>query len=141
MSLEDLFDIEMTSVLPKEEKLSESSAAVYMVTQEDIRRTGATSIPEALRIVAGLHVAQIDTNKYHAAKRETPNTKHKLLKALYDLKFAALCNLAFENAGTTKDVCFVGTGRHIRLLEKAGLILPVRQYGFLRNEKYRNIIG
>ena len=67
-----------------------------------------------------------------------PDAKRKLLKAIYDLKFATIYNLAFESRGTNKDSCLVGIGRHIRQLEKAGLILPVRQYGYLRNEKYRH---
>ncbi len=61
-----------------------------------------------------------------------------MLKAIYDLKFATIYNLAFESRGTNKDSCLVGIGRHIRQLEKAGLILPVRHYGYLRNEKYRH---
>jgi hypothetical protein len=67
-----------------------------------------------------------------------PDAKRKILKAIYDLKFATIYNLAFESRGTNKDSCLVGKGRHIRQLEKAGLILPVRQYGYLRNEKYRH---
>ena len=67
-----------------------------------------------------------------------PDAKRKLLKAIYDLKFATIYNLAFESRGANKDSCLVGTGRHIRQLEKAGLILPVRQYGYLRHEKYRH---
>lgn len=67
-----------------------------------------------------------------------PDAKRKLLKAIYDLKFATIYNLAFESRGVNKDSCLVGTGRHIWQLEKAGLILPVRQYGYLQNEKYRH---
>jgi len=67
-----------------------------------------------------------------------PDAKRKLLKAIYDLKFATIYNLAFESAGQSKDSCLVGVGRHIRQLEKAGLILPVRHYGYLRNEKHRH---
>ena len=67
-----------------------------------------------------------------------PDAKHRLLKAIYDLKFATIYNLAFESAGQSKDSCLVGVGRHIRQLEKAGLILSVRHYGYLRNEKYRH---
>jgi len=67
-----------------------------------------------------------------------PDAKRRLLKAIYDFKFATIYNLAFESRGQSKDSCLVGVGRHIRQLEKAGLILPVRQYGYLRNEKYRH---
>ena len=67
-----------------------------------------------------------------------PDAKRKLLKTIYDLKFATIYNLAFESRGTNKDSSLVGVGRHIRQLEKSGLILPVRQYGYLRHEKYRH---
>jgi len=69
LSLEDLMDIEITSVAKKAQKLSEAAAAVFVVTQEDIRRTGATSIPEALRMVPGLQVARIDANKWAITAR------------------------------------------------------------------------
>ena len=65
-----------------------------------------------------------------------PDAKRRLLKAIYDLKFATIYNLAFESRGTNKDSCLVGVGRHIRQLEKAGLVLPVRPYDYLQNEKY-----
>ncbi len=69
MSIEELLDIEVTSVSKKAEKLSDTPAAVYVITAEDIRRSGATSIPEALRMAPGLHVARIDNNKWAIACR------------------------------------------------------------------------
>lgn len=69
MSLEQLMDIEVTSVAKKRQKLSEASAAIYVITQEDIQRTGVTSIPEALRMVPGANVAQIDSNKWAVSIR------------------------------------------------------------------------
>jgi iron complex outermembrane receptor protein len=64
LSLEDLLNIEVTSVARREQKISQSSSAVYVITQEDIRRSGATTIPDALRMAPGVQVAQIDTNKW-----------------------------------------------------------------------------
>jgi iron complex outermembrane receptor protein len=61
-SLEDLMNIEVTSVSKKEQKLSQVGAAVFVITQEDIRRSGSTNIPDLLRMVPGIHVAQIDAN-------------------------------------------------------------------------------
>jgi iron complex outermembrane recepter protein len=63
-SLEDLMNIEVTSVSRKEEKLSKTAAAVYVITQEDIRRSGATNIPDILRMAPGVDVAQIDANAW-----------------------------------------------------------------------------
>jgi iron complex outermembrane recepter protein len=69
LSLEDLMNIEITSVSKKSQKLSDAAAAIFVITQEDIRRSGVTSIPEALRMVPGLQVAKIDANKWAIAAR------------------------------------------------------------------------
>src|SRR5262245_8037211 len=58
LSLEDLGKLVVTSVSKSEESLSEAAAAVAVVTGDDIRRSGATTIPEALRFVPGIHVAR-----------------------------------------------------------------------------------
>lgn len=68
-SLEDLMNIEVTSVSKKEEKLFQTAAAIYVITQEDIRRSGMTSLPELLRLVPGLSVARIDGSKYAISAR------------------------------------------------------------------------
>jgi iron complex outermembrane recepter protein len=64
ISLEDLMNVQVTSVSKKEQKLSQTGAAVYVITQEDIRRSGATNIPDLLRQAPGVEVAQIDANTY-----------------------------------------------------------------------------
>jgi iron complex outermembrane receptor protein len=64
MSLEDLLNIEVTSVARREQKLSQSASAVYVITQEDIRRSGAATIPDALRLAPGVHVMQLDGGKW-----------------------------------------------------------------------------
>ncbi len=58
-SLEELKDVVIVSASKKPEMVSETAAAVYVITQEDIRRSGVTSIPEALRLAPGVHVARI----------------------------------------------------------------------------------
>ncbi|MEW5979529.1 MAG: TonB-dependent receptor [Acidobacteriota bacterium] len=68
-SLEDLMSIEVTSASRKEQKLSEAAAAVYVISQEDIRHSGLSSIPELLRLVPGLQVARIDSNKWAISSR------------------------------------------------------------------------
>jgi iron complex outermembrane receptor protein len=68
-SLEDLMNLEVTSVSKKEEKLFQTAAAVYVITQEEIRRSGLTSIPELLRLVPGLEVGQIDGTKWAVSAR------------------------------------------------------------------------
>jgi len=69
MSIEDLLNVEVTSVSKKEQKISEAAAAIFVITQEDIRRSGVTSIPEALRMVPGLQVAKMDANKWAITSR------------------------------------------------------------------------
>jgi iron complex outermembrane recepter protein len=68
-SIEDLMDIEVTSVSKKEEKLFGAAAAVYVITREEIRRSGLTSIPELLRLAPGLEVARIDGTKWAVSAR------------------------------------------------------------------------
>jgi len=62
-------NMQVTSVSKRTQKVADAAAAVFVITQEDIRRSGATSIPEALRLVPGLEVARIDSNKWAIASR------------------------------------------------------------------------
>ncbi len=59
MSLEELKNVEIISVSKKPEKISDVGAAVFVISAEDIRRSGVTSIPEALRMAPGVQVARI----------------------------------------------------------------------------------
>jgi iron complex outermembrane receptor protein len=63
-SLEDLMNIQVTSVSKKEQKLSKTGAAIFVITQEDIRRSGATNIPDLLRLAPGVDVARVDANRW-----------------------------------------------------------------------------
>jgi len=58
LSLEELSNLEVSSVSRKDEPLADAAAAIDVLTNEDLRRSGATTVPEALRLVPGLHVAQ-----------------------------------------------------------------------------------
>ncbi len=69
LPLEALLDITVTIASRKEEKLSETAAATFVLTQDDIRRSGATNIPDALRMVPGLQVAQINSNNWAVSSR------------------------------------------------------------------------
>ena len=68
-SLEELLQIEVVSVAKRLEGRMEVAAAVYVITQDDIRRSGVTSIPEALRLAPGVEVARIDANKWAVGVR------------------------------------------------------------------------
>jgi iron complex outermembrane recepter protein len=79
-SIEDLMNIEVTSVSKKEQKLSRIASAIFVVTQDDIRRSGATNIPDLLRMVPGLDVAQINGNTWEIGSRGfNPQFANKLL--------------------------------------------------------------
>jgi len=69
LNLEDLINVEVMSVSKKSEKLFETHAAIFVITNEDIKRSGATNIPEALRMVPGIEVAKIDSNKWAITSR------------------------------------------------------------------------
>ena len=69
MSMEDLMNMQVTSVSKRTQKVADAAAAIFVITQEDIRRSGATSIPEALRMAPGLQVARIDENKWAIGSR------------------------------------------------------------------------
>ncbi len=69
VSLEDLMNIEVTSVSKKAEKISQAAAAIFVITQEDIRRSGATNIPDLLRMVPGLDVSQINASDWAVSAR------------------------------------------------------------------------
>jgi len=69
LSVDDLMNVEVTSVSRKAQKLADTAAAVFVITQDDIRRSGATSIPEILRIVPGLDVARINGNVWAISAR------------------------------------------------------------------------
>ena len=59
LSVDDLFQLEVTSVDRKAQQLSKAPASIYVLTAEDIRRSGASSIPEALQWVPGLTVLHV----------------------------------------------------------------------------------
>jgi len=69
MSIEELMKIEVTSASRRSQKLSEVSSAIFVITQDDIRRSGATSIPEALRMAPGVEVARLGTDKWAISVR------------------------------------------------------------------------
>jgi len=69
LSLEQLANVEVISASKEPVTVARTPAAIYVLTSEDIRRSGATSIPEALRLVPGVEVARIDSNKWSLGVR------------------------------------------------------------------------
>ena len=69
LSLEDLANVEVTSVSKRPESLSDAAAAIYVITHEDIIRSGAVTIPEILRLAPNLEVAQLNATTYAITAR------------------------------------------------------------------------
>jgi iron complex outermembrane receptor protein len=84
LSLEQLGKIEVTTVSKEPEELWRTPAAIYVLTQDDIRRSGATSIPELLRTVPGVEVARIDSDHWAIGVRGFGGEFSKSLLVLID---------------------------------------------------------
>lgn len=69
VSIEDLMKIEITAAGRKEQRATDVAAAVFVITQDDIRRSGMTSVPDLLRMAPGVDVAQINSNKWAVSVR------------------------------------------------------------------------
>lgn len=69
LSIEDLGNIEVSSVSKTSERLSDAPAAVYVITSDQIARSGAQSIPEILRLAPNLHVVRTAANRYFVTAR------------------------------------------------------------------------
>ena len=68
-SIEDLMNIQVTSVSKTEETLSRTASAIFVISPEDIRHSGATNIPDLLRMVPGVDVSQINGNTWAISAR------------------------------------------------------------------------
>jgi iron complex outermembrane receptor protein len=80
MSLEDLSKVEVTSVSRRPEPLASAAASVFVITDQDIRRSGATTLPEALRLAPNLEVGRINNALYGISARGfNLNIANKLL--------------------------------------------------------------
>nr|WP_295829090.1 TonB-dependent receptor [uncultured Azospirillum sp.] len=80
LSIEELGAIKVTSISKRPEPLNDAAASVFVITAEDIRRSGATSLPEALRLAPNLEVAQLNSAAYTVTARgfNSPESANKL---------------------------------------------------------------
>ena len=69
LSIEELMNVSVVSATKQTRPLSDTAAAIFVITQDDIRRSGVTSVPEALRLAPGVQVARIDASKWAVAIR------------------------------------------------------------------------
>lgn len=83
-SIEELSEIEISSVSRRPESLREAAAAIYVISREDIRRSGASSLPEVLRLAPNLQVARLDASRYAISARGFNSTTANKLQVLID---------------------------------------------------------
>jgi iron complex outermembrane receptor protein len=95
-SLDELMQVEVISVGKKEQRVFDSAASVYVITRDDIRRSGLTSVPELLRLAPGVTVARLDGSKWAVSVRGfTSRFATKLLvmvdgRSLYNRMFSGV---------------------------------------------------
>ncbi|QSB00021.1 TonB-dependent receptor [Methylomonas sp. EFPC1] len=69
LNIEELLSVKITSVSKKAQALGDAAAAVFVISNDDIKRAGATNIPDALRLAPGIDVGRIDANKWAVSSR------------------------------------------------------------------------
>src|SRR6185437_211574 len=84
LSLEELANVEIVSVSKRAERLSDAPASVFVITADDNRRSGATSLPEALRLAPNLQVAQESASGYAITSRGFNSSSANKLLVLID---------------------------------------------------------
>lgn len=100
LTLDELGDIEVTTVSREPEEVWKTPAAIYVLTKQDIIRSGATTIPEALRLVPGIEVARTDANTWAVGIRGFGSQFSKSVLVLIDGKrlHAVVCRRQLETA-------------------------------------------
>lgn len=84
LSLEELATIQVTSVSKRSEAISDAAASIYVITNNDIQRSGASSLPEALRLAPNLQVAQDNARNYAITARGFNSVFNNKLLVLID---------------------------------------------------------
>jgi iron complex outermembrane receptor protein len=84
LTIEQLMNLEVTSVSRRPERLAQTASAIQVISREDIRRSGASSLPEALRLASNLQVAQVDSRQWAISARGFNSTTANKLLVLID---------------------------------------------------------
>jgi iron complex outermembrane receptor protein len=84
LSLEELANISITSVSKRAEQLAEAPASIFVISGDEIRRSGYTTLPEALRLAPNLQVARVDARNYAITARGFNNPFANKLLVLID---------------------------------------------------------
>ena len=84
LNLEQLGNVDITSVSGRSERVSDAPASIYVISNDDIRRSGATTLPEALRLAPNLEVARVSASTYAISARGFNNSLGNKLLVLID---------------------------------------------------------
>src|SRR5256884_9628340 len=84
LTLDQLMNVEVTSVSRRPERLSQTASAIQVITQDDIRQSGASRLPEALRLASNLQVAQVDARQWPISARGFISTTANQLLVIVD---------------------------------------------------------
>jgi iron complex outermembrane receptor protein len=84
LSLEELANIQVTSVSRRAERLADAAASIYIITADDIRQSGAMTLPEALRLAPNVQVAQVSASSFTIQARGVYNTSANKMLVLID---------------------------------------------------------
>lgn len=84
LSIEELMNVKVTTVSRRAQKLTEVASAVFVITQDDIRRSGVTNIPDALRMAPGVQVERSSTNQWAVSIRGFNGVFANKLQVLMD---------------------------------------------------------
>ncbi|MGB9110742.1 MAG: TonB-dependent receptor plug domain-containing protein, partial [Telluria sp.] len=84
LSLEELANVQVTSVSKRPESLSDAASSIFVITGTDIHRAGATTLPEALRLAPNLEVARVDARNYAVTSRGFSSPFENKLLVLID---------------------------------------------------------
>lgn len=84
MKIEDLVNVKVTTLSKRDQKYMSTAGAVFVISNDDIRRSGARSIPEALRLAPGLQVSQSNMNEYQIGIRGQTDFFTDLLLVMVD---------------------------------------------------------
>lgn len=120
LPLEELMRVEVVSASRKTQRLADVPASMHVVTSEDIRSSGARSLPEALRLVPGVDVAQLSGSRWGVSTRgSTGRFANKLLvlidgRSVYSPIFSGVLWEAEGFRSTTSSASRSCTGRPVR---------------------------
>ena len=84
LTLEQLGNVVVTSVSRRPQPIGRAAASIYVISHEDIRRSGVTSLPEALRLAPNLHVGRADVNQYGITARGSNSVLNNKMLVMID---------------------------------------------------------